>query len=101
MSIKTKTATILAGNSDNKLPQLKWALFQHDLIRVVECFAVEIHFSGHTHGDSKYQTASFTFTIPAHLMPELAERLSGMAATFEQHSIALVVGKTKFCKSAK
>jgi len=92
------TVTISIGNSDNKLAQSDWRYYCRHINDILSLFdaAMTINFYGLTNSDSEYQSATWIIEILSHHMDELKEKLTKVRKSYNQVSIALVVGKTEF-----
>ena len=90
------TASVLIGNSDNKLTQLQWHNFCHDVQTVVKSYASTIYFSGGSASDSVYQNYCVVFDYDTDNMELLKLRLDTMKYIYNQESIAFVIGQTIF-----
>lgn len=89
-------ATIIIGNSDDKLSQAKWSrLIMHVRHLVYRCG--DMQFDGQPAGDSAFQNACFVISnvTPQHLK-QLRQGLRLIAAKFEQDTIALISAETEF-----
>lgn len=96
-----KTATILFGNSHNKLDQVRWSQFCHAVIKFVFAFNFEVHFIGYTNPNTIYQTCSITFCFEGDFENIIKGGLSEFAREFKQDSIALIIGETQFVSPLK
>lgn len=77
------------GNSDDKLPQQRWAAFQIEFrSTVLEDTRVRIFGDWHSHPDSIFQNASIMFETPDDAVPELKGELAALATIYGQDSIA-------------
>lgn len=93
----TKTIAVLIGNSDNRLPQNRWCDFCESLRECAEQF-LKIHFSAPSAGDSEYQNYCVVGVFEGDEMTlrKFREALAGLRYLFQQESIAVVIGETKF-----
>lgn len=77
------------GNSDDKLPQARWAALQIEFRTVVlDRPNITIFGDWHSHPDSMYQNASIMFEIDDDNVPELKGDLAALAKIYGQDSIA-------------
>lgn len=90
-----KTITIQIGNSDDKLPQSYWSRFCHEMIGAIQHYATEIHFSGYSLPNARWQNAAFVFTIDESLTGELSECVVIIRDNYGQDSVALTEGETR------
>lgn len=108
------TFVVQIGNSDDKLSQARWSRFISMTRNLVETMADEVHFVGTSFSNSPYQNACLVFTIspdgvaPADVLREhdkrlevLERALAGLAYQFDQDSIALTPGITRFITSRR
>jgi len=91
-----KTIVIQLGNSDNNLSQEEWSQFVTYVRDSVDEFCEEIHFDGHSKGDSPYQNACFVGEIYTNKVDALETRLAGFAMQFRQEAIAVLIGDVYF-----
>lgn len=93
-----KTVAILIGNSDNRLTQRRWSEFVRSVHVTVNSFSDEIHFDGASPSDSPYQNHCWVFQaeLSAAEQENFKRAISANAALFQQDSIAVVIGETKF-----
>lgn len=89
------TVVIQIGNSDDKLPQRKWAEFCSAVNLVISRYVQAVHFNGHSHPGAIWQNACWIIE-PLGNLDELRDELSLVADTFDQDSIAMTVGQTEF-----
>lgn len=90
-----KTVTIQIGNTDNKLSQQDWAEFvqaTHDVIHD----GLEVHFYAPSPGDAKWQNACWVCVAEDAQIKTLTARLAPLCRDYEQDSIAVTIGETKF-----
>jgi hypothetical protein len=88
-------AVIMIGNSDDKLSQRKWARF---------CIGLRLQMAGigKIHGQwfslpaSQWQNMALCVEFPDEALPEIEQMLADMAHVYEQGSIALLTGTTRF-----
>lgn len=76
------------GNSDDKLPQREWALFQIDvkqLLRQRDAFLIG---EWHSYPDSIFQNACYAIDVDDAQVPELKGDLAAMATVYKQDAIA-------------
>lgn len=93
------TAIVQIGNSDDKLPQRKWAQFSQATNMVICRFSNHFHFFGHSHPASIRQNACWVFELNDLVYADLCKELAILAETFGQDSIALTTGNTELVES--
>lgn len=91
-----KTIVIQIGNSDDKLSQKTWAKYFGIVGYWVHALADEVHFSGTSNGDSRYQNACFVCVCSEECAKTLRENLREVKEVYHQDSIAWMEGDTKF-----
>ena len=91
------TITLQIGNSDNKLTQVEWSEFVHEVGKTLEFLCGPIHFHGCSHGAARWQNAAWVAEIvsPKNL-DDVRTDLRIIARKFRQDSIALTTGNTEF-----
>ena len=89
------TVSVLIGNSDNKLTQLRWSEFVSQLDAIIYLYCRKVHFIGCTDSSSRYQTHCIVFEIAPRNLDDLKQDLLDLRDEFKQDSIAVVVGKTE------
>lgn len=95
--MKPITATILIGNSDDKLSQRQWSDFVADIHKIVEFFSTDIHFFGAPPSFVQWQNAAIVFETNDEKEIILLKRsLVSIKKKYNQDSIALVVGQTEY-----
>lgn len=94
----TMTAVVQIGNSDDKLTQEEWAKYVAEVDYVLS--GLEMHFSGFSVPHARWQNAAWVFELPASLLRinALRTKLSRLALTYRQDSIAFTTGNTEFLK---
>lgn len=93
-----KTIVIQIGNSDDKLSQGQWAEYVTGLRLVVVSFAPTIHFSGGSPCDARWQNFCIVGEIAVQNLPAFDAELRELAKSFDQESIAVIIGETAFVK---
>jgi hypothetical protein len=91
-----KTATVIIGNSDNKLTQQEWSQFVGSTFRIVDNFATQVHFSGGPDTASRFQNFAWVVVIDDADLERLKTALKHCREAYRQASAALVVGETQF-----
>lgn len=92
------TVVVQIGNSDDKLPQARWARFIYR-VRSVCADAIAIHFSGGSHPDTIWQNYCIVgVASEQYWVDNLRNDLSKLATEFGQESIAMTIGTTEFVK---
>lgn len=91
------TTIVQIGNSDNKLTQVEWSEFVHEVGKVLTNRGGPIHFHGCSHGAARWQNAAWVAEIvsPKNL-EDVRTDLRIIARQFRQDSIALTTGNTEF-----
>lgn len=79
---------ISIGNSDDKLPQRRWAAYMLDVRLCLRDFKVTTFGVWSSFPDSIYQNASYCFEVKDERVPELKGNLSAIAKIYEQDAIA-------------
>lgn len=95
---QTTTAVVQIGNSDDRLPQWRWAEFVIDTGEVVGLFSERTHFAGAAASVARWQNAAWVFELPVTSTGANALRLAlaRLAEDYAQASIALTIGETQF-----
>lgn len=97
MSDNKKTVVLIAGNSDNKLSQQDWYHFCRHLHNAVATHACSIEFHGGSDPLAYWQNACWVVVIAEdHLLDSLKTRVKEIRETYDQDSVAVVVGTTEF-----
>lgn len=92
------TVVVQIGNTDDKLPQARWAEFQMETARVLAPYG-DLHFAGHSHANARWQNACYVLeTFADGLLAQIEDSLGFLAARFGQDSIAMTWGPTTFVK---
>jgi len=76
------------GNTDDKLSQKDWALFQIDLQRLLHDAGGMFHGEWYSNPNSIYQNACICLELVDGLEPGLKIRLAQLAKKYRQESIA-------------
>lgn len=79
---------VAIGNSDDKLPQRRWACFQIDTEQAIHDSGATVHGVWHSAPESIYQNACYCFEIEEAKTPELKGTLAGIAKEYQQDAIA-------------
>ena len=95
-----KTATILIGNSDDKLGQSVWSSFVSDMQSLIALNDFTVHFAGASMSTAPWQNACWVIGYDEeqadYFLAVLSDELGLLARQYNQDSIALVVGTTEF-----
>lgn len=91
-----KTASIMIGNSDDKLGQREWSQFVADTDREIVRLANNIFFSGFAAPSAQWQNACWVVEVADE--QDLKQILARLAKEYRQDSIALVVGDSELVK---
>lgn len=94
---KQIAVTVQIGNSDDKLRQSRWAMFIMDTLNAVADFG-GLHFSGGSRPEAHWQNYCFVVVGLEAKLPKLKNDLRGLAAAYNQDSIAIIVGQTEFVR---
>jgi hypothetical protein len=89
------------GNSDDKLGQREWALFQIQLGDVLRNRNANVIGYWHSYPESMYQNACYAVQVDPDLVPELKGDLAALATEFRQDSIAWAEAPTTEFLGAK
>lgn len=93
----TTTATIMIGNSDNKLTQERWSEFCKGLKDLCESYEdLVIHFASACNGDAPWQNYCIVIQTDEDVLFWLKRELIHLRNKYNQDSIALVSGITEF-----
>ena len=91
-----KTVCVQIGNSDDKLRQVEWAAFVSNVDAVLMVFEKQRHFKGGSTQWEPWQNVCWVIEVEESEMIELFDRLSAMGTKYNQDSIAVTVGETRF-----
>ena len=94
-NMKQVSVTVQIGNSDDKLPQRKWALFILDTLNVVADFG-GLHFSGGSEPRAQWQNYCLVAVGPEAKLDKLTLELKQICNRYSQESISLIVGQSEF-----
>jgi hypothetical protein len=90
-------AFIGIGNSDDKLTQREWVLFQIEVRTAVQDADATIHGDWHSLPDSIYQNACWCVELDDHNVPEFKGVLAALAVQYKQDAIAWnQIARTEF-----
>jgi hypothetical protein len=92
------TVVIQIGNSDNKLSQVEWSTLIQSVDGAADAYSDRIHFKGGSAYTSIWQNACWVCEVRGEMMKPLLQDLSFQARKFNQDSIAVTTGETKFIK---
>ena len=95
-----QSATVQIGNSDNKLTQSDWSNFYRETIGIIKRHADQVHFSGASYSSEPWQNAAFVFEIDTEKEVDFLTELSACCNKFDQNSIAVTFGDTRFISSS-
>ena len=93
--LNMKTFTIIIGNSDDKLTQVKWAEFVENILYWIKKFCSEIHFSGGSPTNTPWQNYCILFSIEDDKVVWIKDNLIELRKKYNQDSIAWIEGDTK------
>lgn len=82
------TVYVSIGNSDDRLPQLKWATYVQELRHIMRLLATEIHGDWYSAPDSPYQNACIAVAVSDEARGTLREKLEILRALYDQKVIA-------------
>lgn len=91
-----KTVTLCIGNSDDKLPQVRWAEYIMAIETMLHKLNADVKFSGFSSPHAKWQNACWVFMLYDHKLPDFKNRVNHIRGEFDQDSAAIVVGDTEF-----
>jgi hypothetical protein len=95
--VNTVIVTIQAGNSDDKLSQIRWSGMIKSINYAVNLWAKEVRFSGFSLPDAYWQNACWGGFFHEEALIQLRIDLFKIAEEFDQDSIALnVSNRTEF-----
>jgi ribonuclease HI len=89
-------ATVLIGNSDNKLTQQEWCAFRRVVNDMVTLYANKMYFAGGPPNWEAWQNAAWVFETEPAKAEACREMLLEVRKRFNQDSIAWVQGETEF-----
>lgn len=90
------TFVVQIGNSDDKLGQVEWNSFVHQVAIVITVHASEVHYCGFSHSDAPWQNACWVFEMGNDQIDRFRKGLIEVKERFRQDSIAVTYGKTRF-----
>lgn len=90
------TASILIGNTDNRLTQLEWANFVLQTKAHTEAHAHRVHFFGAPPNYEVWQNACWVIELHDDKLEQLKEGLTAIRKKFRQDSVALLTSQTQF-----
>lgn len=107
-----RTLAIQIGNSDDKLPQVRWAEFVSEVNNMLrlESLSINVHFCGSSSGDSPWQNHAWVVeclenrhfgnmaTPIEKVVDRIKDNLRLIAKKFNQDSVALTDGQTEMIK---
>ena len=93
------TASIMIGNSDNKLTQCQWSEFVAAARAEISHHAQQTFFQGFSATDAPWQNACWVVSVNSDELDELKACLARLAQDNGQDSIALVLGKSELILS--
>jgi len=99
--MENKTAIIQIGNSDGKLIQQTYSMFILEIHQYFEQTRTQLHFSGGSSPEKKWQNYCFVFEYDDRKHRELNDVLSFLCERYGQDSIALTIGETRFVQAKK
>lgn len=95
------TYYVSIGNSDNKLSQEDWAMFQGALLRTLQIMANQIHGVWYSAPTTIFQNMCICFDVHAQeSLDKIKNELRILATQYCQESIALAKAETEFIKGA-
>lgn len=97
--LEVRTASILIGNSDDKLTQVEWSQYVMAVGSLIESVSGCVHFRGFTAPTSPRQTACWVAEMYVQSVNMLRHELAINAKYFRQDSVAVVwADSTEFVK---
>lgn len=90
------TVVVQIGNTDDKLPQARWAEFVAAMREVVACRASCVHFDGHSIGDARWQNWCIVATVDETWFTSIREAIEHCRKRYDQDSAAVLFGHTEF-----
>ena len=93
-----KTITIIIGNSDDKLSQLRWSNFVDAVDKSISQFNGKPQFSGGSYPDAPWQNYCWVFLLSDDPNVTFCYRrqLAELRAKYEQDAVAWIEGGTVF-----
>lgn len=93
------TYYVSIGNSDNKLTQVDWSLFQTSVLRVIQTYAEQIHGVWYSAPTSAFQNMCIGYEVyEKDRQNKIRSELRQLAYAHKQDSIALAKAETEFIK---
>ena len=90
-----KTVTVIIGNSDDKLSQVRWSEFVAQCSGRIGELAHVVYFAGGSGASALWQTSAWTFEIKDGQIVQLKNDLATIRHCFEQDSIVWLEGETQ------
>ena len=90
-----KTVTVIIGNSDDKLSQVRWIEFVEQCAGRIGDLARLVHFEVRSGASALWQTSAWTFEIKDGQIVQLKNDLATIRHCFEQDSIVWLEGETQ------
>lgn len=91
------TITLQIGNSDDRLPQVRWHEYVEAVRNLVELDpGLAVHFFGAPPNWAPWQNAAWVFTAEADALPVLREQLAVLRKRFDQQALSWTEGETTF-----
>lgn len=92
MKANLQTIAVLIGNSDDRLARARWAGYMGAVHSAVFLHSTAIHYSGCSNPTDPWENAAWIAIVSGRQRRQLERELRRIAATYEQDSVALVVG---------
>ena len=90
------TATIILGNSDNKLTQVQWAEFVSEIKEVLEDYFCIFEFFGGSPNYMNWQNVCWVIRFQDYCLLGLKDDIKRVREGFRQDSVAWIVGEPEF-----
>lgn len=93
------TYYVTIGNSDNKLTQVNWAMFQGSLLRTIQTYANEIRGTWYSLPVVPFRNMCIGFEVyESDRLDKIKSELRILAEQYDQDSIALATAETELVK---
>jgi hypothetical protein len=93
--VTTTTVTVLIGNTDDKLSQIKWSDFCKKLLQSAKSYGT-IQFSGGPPTDTVWQNFCVVGEFPDTNRYHFRMKCEELCAEYQQYSIVWIEGQTEF-----
>ncbi len=96
MGLTMTTTTIILGNTDDKLPQTRWAAYIENITNALNEYEIHYQYTGSSDGHQPWQNYCLVINCEEEDFPKIKDDLTTIRKAYDQYSIAIITAPTEF-----